>query len=475
MNINPFSFYNPSFIGSLPVVGIVKIACDGNSLTAGHGASSGPVASPTTMSGTDYPADLNGLLDARYVVYNFGIPGQTTTDMASDVTSQVDVLFASAKKCILVAWEITNALVAGTTDFAAYEEFKAYCVARRAIGWKVITINVLTRTAILGSYSTGDFEVVRLAINAKMAAEWPSFADKFVDVSALGVSLPDGVHTNDAGYASIAAAVRTQVASVILSSSYTGTFTPTAPTTPTVNDTTKAFGWTNSANYTAFSDYEVSVNSGSAWTTAGANPYNVGGAGYAIGLVQVRVRAGSGRNVSSVISNATAFTAGATTVALILSTSSGGTVTESPTGTFRTDGSGSSLINFTTSLAADGWIEMLISDVSNGGVNQGTVLGLSTNNTLEPYSSMPFGVFIFNGVYQRIDTGTPIDCGVAAVVGDLCRVNRVGSTITIGYYRSGAWTLLYTFAGSSTGTAYGKVHILNANNYLYNPKGFGFA
>jgi hypothetical protein len=86
-----------------------------------------------------------------------------------------------------------------------------------------------------------------------------------------------------------------------------GNITPSAPTGGTVDDTANTFTFTLSSGYVA-ADHEYSTNSGSTWTVCSSNVINVGDVAIAIGVLQVRVKAATGRNASSVLSNSTAFT-----------------------------------------------------------------------------------------------------------------------------------------------------------------------
>ncbi|GLX65748.1 PA14 domain-containing protein [Paenibacillus glycanilyticus] len=66
---------------------------------------------------------------------------------------------------------------------------------------------------------------------------------------------------------------------------------PAAPTAPVVDDAHNTFGWTNAKDYTAVTDYEYSVDNGTTWLPATANPQPITDGDYAAGTVQVRVKA----------------------------------------------------------------------------------------------------------------------------------------------------------------------------------------
>lgn len=84
---------------------------------------------------------------------------------------------------------------------------------------------------------------------------------------------------------------------------------PNAPTSPQVDDASNTFGWTKVTGFGASSDYEFKIGN-SAWRTATANPMQVDNVVYAVGAIQVRVKADAktGRLASSALTNHEAYT-----------------------------------------------------------------------------------------------------------------------------------------------------------------------
>lgn len=190
------------------VTGAGLIVFDGNSLTVGQGAT----------AGNDYPSQVTALISTPHTYYNFGVGAQTTTDMVADAASQIDSLYnADLPINIVVAWEITNEIYYGTTAQAAYDNFVAYCQARKAAGFKVVALTVLPRS---NAGTPADFEDKRQSANSLIRANWGTFADALADVAAdsrigdAGDELDttyynaDQVHMTDAGYGIIAATVK---------------------------------------------------------------------------------------------------------------------------------------------------------------------------------------------------------------------------------------------------------------------------
>lgn len=85
--------------------------------------------------------------------------------------------------------------------------------------------------------------------------------------------------------------------------------TPAAPTSGVVDDTLDTFDWTNTAGFSAASDYEYRVGGTGGYTTVPAKPLPVGDINIAIGDLELRVKEVAGVNTASApLTNATAFT-----------------------------------------------------------------------------------------------------------------------------------------------------------------------
>jgi len=180
-----------------------QIVCDGNSLTAGNGASS---------SDYNYPNQLNRFLTALgagILLHNVAVSGQTTPQMLSDVGTQVDPLFdPKFDRNVVVAWEGTNHLWVGATGQEAYQALVEYCAGRKAAGFRVLVLTVLPRAD-----ATTAFEDGRIFVNANLRMNWRNYADGIVDVAAdprfLDIAnetyySKDRQHLNDNGYRVIA-------------------------------------------------------------------------------------------------------------------------------------------------------------------------------------------------------------------------------------------------------------------------------
>lgn len=174
------------------------IVCDGNSLTAGTGSTGGQT----------YPRQLADLVPDCLVV-NAGVGAQSTASMISN-SSDVDVYLTSIKPPrIVMAWELRNTMNAGGTPAQAVADMETYCLARRALGARVIVMNVTEDTYP----GTGMSDAERLEANSLLAAGYADFADALVDLAARTnlqdstnlTYFTDGIHMTNAGYAEVAA------------------------------------------------------------------------------------------------------------------------------------------------------------------------------------------------------------------------------------------------------------------------------
>nr|WP_208420496.1 PA14 domain-containing protein [Paenibacillus lupini] len=72
---------------------------------------------------------------------------------------------------------------------------------------------------------------------------------------------------------------------------------PAAPTAPVMDDAHNTFGWTNATDYSQVSDYEYSVDNGTTWKPATANPQPITDGNFAAGAAQVRVKANESKGI----------------------------------------------------------------------------------------------------------------------------------------------------------------------------------
>lgn len=181
------------------------IKCAGDSITAGLGS---------TGLGS-YPAQLQSSYAPSVVgVRDFGVPSATIANMATN-SYFIDLNWpTSATRKIVNVWCGTNDLFFGATSADTYSAYVAYCQARQTAGWKVISFTILPRTG-----APAGFETSRLAVNALISSNNATFSDAFADVASIPqLSDPtnttyyaDGTHLTNAGYALVAALVKTQV------------------------------------------------------------------------------------------------------------------------------------------------------------------------------------------------------------------------------------------------------------------------
>jgi hypothetical protein len=150
---------------------------------------------------------------------DFAISGNVVADAVARA-STVDALYdVTRPNNILAVFIGANNLPDGTAA-GAFAEVKAYCLARKAVGWKIVYCTAVVRDLIPG------FEAKRLAFNSLVRADDPPFYDALADFGAdlylgdpaqapLTTYFVDGVHPNAAGHARMKPLWKTAVESLI--------------------------------------------------------------------------------------------------------------------------------------------------------------------------------------------------------------------------------------------------------------------
>jgi hypothetical protein len=182
---------------------------DGNSWIAGTGASGGnDMISVVTR----------GLGGSAYVLTtNEGSGGQTIHQMTASPGSD-DIYQGFFRSSTLVVWEGRNDIVTNSIDGAtAYANMKTFLQARQAAGWKgsraptpgndnIVLLDIDTSgTGMSGAALTAaqDYNTL-VAANTAGAGDKVADALIHVDGLSLGVPASDGLHYNDAQYATVA-------------------------------------------------------------------------------------------------------------------------------------------------------------------------------------------------------------------------------------------------------------------------------
>lgn len=203
-----FNYFNAKY-----ALGMTKrqVICDGDSLTDGHGVG----------AGNDYPAQMHALLGGAPVWWkvNLGVGGQTIQQMETDAATQIDPTYNTNRiKNILSAWGGTNDIIFGADDTTTYNRIVTYCTNRRAAGWKVVISDIIAR----GNF-TAQMNTYKASVNSQIAANWTTFADAFVQLSADSrLQNPndttyydaDTVHLTTTGYGVVASLIAPQVSAL---------------------------------------------------------------------------------------------------------------------------------------------------------------------------------------------------------------------------------------------------------------------
>lgn len=178
----------------------------GDSLISGTGSSGGPNQLLST-SGTNLPSRVYNQISATADVRTDAFPGRTIAQMVTQSPGFSDLYnFPEARRYINVMAIGTNTLGATQSLSATYAQYVSACLAKRALGQRVIASTITPRQD--GVY--GAFEADRLAFNAMVLANYLTFAHDVQDVGSIAVLQnpldttyfdADKVHLKNAGYA----------------------------------------------------------------------------------------------------------------------------------------------------------------------------------------------------------------------------------------------------------------------------------
>lgn len=197
--------WSPHFDGALPAAeGFANyVRCTGDSLTVGPGVDPGET----------YPEVLGAALGGTWYVHNAGVGGAyiaftdyTTIDRDTDGRRTKDVL--------VVLLGTNDILLVGTDGTTTYNNLRAFCLARRTPGKKIIVCT-------LPGWNDGPWgqEADRIAYNDLIRTNWADFADGLADLGAdpdigtfaIGPYFLDNVHLDAPGYAVLGGIVEAAV------------------------------------------------------------------------------------------------------------------------------------------------------------------------------------------------------------------------------------------------------------------------
>ena len=141
--------------------------------------------------------------------------GQTTAQMASDASTQVDAVFDPSCYNILIFLEGRNQMSVGSTPTESAFQTLSYCAQRRSRGFYVLVMDTLPS-------NESSFQASLLSYNEIVRSGWKNYADAYLDCRRdipqiqTGAMLPDGIHPSATGHCYIAAAVCSAISSIPL-------------------------------------------------------------------------------------------------------------------------------------------------------------------------------------------------------------------------------------------------------------------
>lgn len=170
---------------------------EGDSLTA-------PNANLAIGTAGGYAIRLVASAGAGIQSSNLAVGGSRVATMSAR-SAAVDALYDATRPWqVLFVWIGINDFADGRTEAAVYADIVAYCQARRAVGFKVVAFTLQPTNQVPAT------EAKRQALQADMQANWPTFADALVDLTAEATIGPlaaasdltlfyDGLHMTGAG------------------------------------------------------------------------------------------------------------------------------------------------------------------------------------------------------------------------------------------------------------------------------------
>lgn len=164
-----------------------SLVADGDSLTFGAGV-------PTA-----YPPQLT-LSGGLWVITNKGVNGQLLSAMVANAATDIDPLYNATVKNVVILWGGINDLASSVTPATCYANYKAFCDARHAIGWKVVVTTLPSNKFV---------DNTREQFNTLLRADH-SFADAIADFIGTPINVDggwsnlswfqsDGIHPNESG------------------------------------------------------------------------------------------------------------------------------------------------------------------------------------------------------------------------------------------------------------------------------------
>lgn len=188
------------------------LVLDGDSLTQGIGGNNNQDISKALIT------KLTPLCKSLEV-YSFGVSGQSTLDMLSDVATQVDPLYNPDKTCVYIHWEDVNAILnEGRTAQENFDDHETLSSGRKAAGFDY-TIHVTgyyPRTPYnQAGWNSGDPTPLSIQKDYFNLGKVPS-ADVLIDLklnTSVGgaenqaidpLKFDDSVHLLNSGYINVA-------------------------------------------------------------------------------------------------------------------------------------------------------------------------------------------------------------------------------------------------------------------------------
>ena len=153
-----------------------------------------------------YTGLLPGKLNHPINIYNVGLAGELLTTMLSNLSSYTTLGVITGATNIMTLFGGSNDLAANASGATVYANLQTGCATIKSGGYKCVVVSPLPRNSgFSGGANATTFETNRQIVITSLKANWPTFADGFIDAgsnpimgpqsAASDVTLyPDAIH-----------------------------------------------------------------------------------------------------------------------------------------------------------------------------------------------------------------------------------------------------------------------------------------
>jgi lysophospholipase L1-like esterase len=268
---------------------------DGDSITNGFGLVTGQVWTQNLSFFT--PANGTAFNSGGTSCWNQGVSATTMKKLDQTGAINIDPLYNVAARNVDIIWACTNDMITPLQAGTAYPGYSAtggqclqsmqhYAQQRRAAGWKVIVVDMISRQVPTNAGNCTNGDVNKDAFNPLLRQYWNTFADGFTDLASstafadatclTNTFQADGIHPSAHGQMNIISPlIERSVNRIYGNNSFSEATTYVAPALA-ATATTAGSEATNTVTIT-FGATPANCQIGNILTIAGTTPAGYGG------------------------------------------------------------------------------------------------------------------------------------------------------------------------------------------------------